>query len=258
MTREALESMDCRIHWQAVTALQATSAAIYQHVLEKDPQYLKLYREFTQEYEQLEHMREVTVENDNPKMNYFLSHHDVYRPEKSTTKTKTLGMSSDPVRDTFSFKVDVIPSVSYTKRSILSIIARLFDPLGLVGTLVSKATMLMQKLWRLSINWKDPLPNKILQKVKKPLLKKMKNRHVNVYPAWVRRAITRKDGSRTDIFYGIEVLISQPAEMTEYHWLEFICSLTSHQFYGGHSSNPASAYQLCKVSMSCSPRHPKK
>ncbi|GFS67933.1 uncharacterized protein TNCV_1361851 [Trichonephila clavipes] len=31
-------------------------------------------------------MREVTVENDNPKMNYFLPHHGVYRPEKSTTK----------------------------------------------------------------------------------------------------------------------------------------------------------------------------
>ncbi|GFU70390.1 uncharacterized protein TNCV_2916531 [Trichonephila clavipes] len=39
-----------------------------------------------QEYEQLRHMREVTVENDNPKMNYFLLHHGVYRPEKSTTK----------------------------------------------------------------------------------------------------------------------------------------------------------------------------
>ncbi|GFU58038.1 uncharacterized protein TNCV_4846811 [Trichonephila clavipes] len=62
-------------------------------------------------------------------------------------------------KDTFSFKVDVIPRDSYTKR--LSTIARLFDPLGLVGPVVSKAKMFMQKLWRLSIDWKDPLPNKV-------------------------------------------------------------------------------------------------
>ncbi|GFT02698.1 DUF1758 domain-containing protein [Trichonephila clavipes] len=48
--------------------------------LERNPQHLKLYTEFMQEYEQLGHMREVTVENDNPKMNYFLPHHGVYRP----------------------------------------------------------------------------------------------------------------------------------------------------------------------------------
>ncbi|GFU04008.1 integrase catalytic domain-containing protein [Trichonephila clavipes] len=64
-------------------------------------------------------------------------------------------------KDTFSFKVDVIPRDSYTKRSVLSTIARLFDPLGLVGPVVSKAKMFMQKLWRLSIDWKDPLPNKV-------------------------------------------------------------------------------------------------
>ncbi|GFV23186.1 integrase catalytic domain-containing protein [Trichonephila clavipes] len=58
--------------------------------LERDPQYLKLYREFMQEYEHLGHMREVTVENDNPKMKYFLPHHGVYRPEKSTTKVRVV------------------------------------------------------------------------------------------------------------------------------------------------------------------------
>ncbi|GFW54190.1 uncharacterized protein TNCV_4372641 [Trichonephila clavipes] len=75
-------------------------------------------------------------------------------------ETKILGVSRDPVKDTFSFKVDVIPRDSYTKRSILSTIARLFDPLGLVGPVVS-TKMFMQKLWRLSIDWKDPLPNKV-------------------------------------------------------------------------------------------------
>ncbi|GFV00784.1 integrase catalytic domain-containing protein [Trichonephila clavipes] len=64
--------------------------------LERDPQYLKLYREFMQEYEQLGYMREVTVENDNPKMNYFLPHHSVYRSEKSTTKVRVVFNASSP------------------------------------------------------------------------------------------------------------------------------------------------------------------
>ncbi|GFW80471.1 DUF1758 domain-containing protein [Trichonephila clavipes] len=64
--------------------------------LERDPQYLKLYREFMQEYEELGRMREVTVENDNPKMNYFLPHHGVYGPEKSTTKVRVVFNASSP------------------------------------------------------------------------------------------------------------------------------------------------------------------
>ncbi|GFU57383.1 uncharacterized protein TNCV_3635621 [Trichonephila clavipes] len=68
--------------------------------------------------------------------------YDFSRPNE----TKTLGVSWDPVKDTFSFKVDVIPRDPYTKRSVLSTIARLFDSLGLVGPVVSKAKMFMQKL----------------------------------------------------------------------------------------------------------------
>ncbi|GFU57384.1 integrase catalytic domain-containing protein [Trichonephila clavipes] len=58
--------------------------------------YLKLYREFMQEYEQLGLTREVTVESDNPKMNYFLPHHGVYRPKKSTTKGRVVFNVSSP------------------------------------------------------------------------------------------------------------------------------------------------------------------
>ncbi|GFW14767.1 uncharacterized protein TNCV_1562301 [Trichonephila clavipes] len=53
-------------------------------------------REYIQEYEQLGHMREVTVENDNPKIYYFLPHHGVYRPEKSTTKVRVVFNASSP------------------------------------------------------------------------------------------------------------------------------------------------------------------
>ncbi|GFY20927.1 integrase catalytic domain-containing protein [Trichonephila clavipes] len=52
-----------------------------------------------QEYEQLGQMQEVTAENDNPKMNYFLPHHGVCRPEKSTAKVRVVFNVFSPTDD---------------------------------------------------------------------------------------------------------------------------------------------------------------
>ncbi|GFV90388.1 uncharacterized protein TNCV_935201 [Trichonephila clavipes] len=43
----------------------------------RDPQYLKLYRDFIYEYEQLGHMKEVVIENDNSKIAYYMPHHAI-------------------------------------------------------------------------------------------------------------------------------------------------------------------------------------
>ncbi|GFX24198.1 DUF1758 domain-containing protein [Trichonephila clavipes] len=53
-------------------------------------------REFKQEYHQLGHIQAATVENDISKMKYFLPHHGVYRPEKSTTKLRVFFNASSP------------------------------------------------------------------------------------------------------------------------------------------------------------------
>lgn len=44
-----------------------------------------------------------------------------------------------------------------TKRQILSIISKIFDPLGLIGPIVTKAKLIMQETWRTKCNWNDPL-----------------------------------------------------------------------------------------------------
>ncbi|GFS69599.1 uncharacterized protein TNCV_1429221 [Trichonephila clavipes] len=44
--------------------------------------------------------------------------YDFSRPNE----TKTLGVSWDPVKDTFSFKVDMIPKDLYTKRSVYQLL----------------------------------------------------------------------------------------------------------------------------------------
>jgi hypothetical protein len=48
-----------------------------------------------------------------------------------------------------------------TKRTILSTISKLFDPLGLIGPIITKAKILLQKLWLLKIDWNQSVPENI-------------------------------------------------------------------------------------------------
>jgi len=48
-----------------------------------------------------------------------------------------------------------------TKRKILSEIAFLFNPLGLIGPVVTRAKIIMQKMWQLKIEWDQPVPNSL-------------------------------------------------------------------------------------------------
>lgn len=47
----------------------------------------------------------------------------------------------------------------FTKRSILSLVARIFDPLGLFGPVVFLAKTIMQRTWHSGLAWDDPLPD---------------------------------------------------------------------------------------------------
>ncbi|GFU44951.1 uncharacterized protein TNCV_4234761 [Trichonephila clavipes] len=59
-------------------------------------------------------------------------------------------------------KADVVNCrESYTKREVLSIIAHLFDPLGFLGPILTKAKLILQKLWVLKLEWDEPLSNPI-------------------------------------------------------------------------------------------------
>ncbi|GFT94275.1 uncharacterized protein TNCV_4775701 [Trichonephila clavipes] len=74
-------------------------------------------------------------------------------------ETKTLGVSWKSQDDCFIFKIAVESKDSYTKRCVLSTIARLFDPLGLLGPVVARTKIFMQSLWSLKIGWIDDLPS---------------------------------------------------------------------------------------------------
>lgn len=75
---------------------------------------------------------------------------------------KTLGISWEPSNDQFRFGVNITRKDGpITKRQILSTIARLYDPLGLIAPIIVRAKILMQQLWAQSLDWDDEVPVEI-------------------------------------------------------------------------------------------------
>ncbi|GFV13068.1 uncharacterized protein TNCV_1987231 [Trichonephila clavipes] len=60
--------------------------------------------------------------------------------------TKTLGMVWNSKSDILNFKVSVKEKTIYTKREVLSTIAKLYDPFGLIGLVITKSKIFLQKL----------------------------------------------------------------------------------------------------------------
>lgn len=75
-------------------------------------------------------------------------------PEDESNK-KVLGIAWSPQRDTFGFKVKPVDLEKVTKRTILSNIARIYDPLGWLAPIVIRAKVLMQSLWLSKAGWDD-------------------------------------------------------------------------------------------------------
>ncbi|GFX36288.1 integrase catalytic domain-containing protein [Trichonephila clavipes] len=84
----------------------------------------------------------------------------------SSTETKTLGLLWKPHPDSFAFKISPMTSncdnLIVTKKSVISTIARIFDPLGLIGPVITRAKILLQSLWQLKLDWNDPLPSNLV------------------------------------------------------------------------------------------------
>ncbi|XP_058827841.1 uncharacterized protein LOC131687764 [Topomyia yanbarensis] len=80
---------------------------------------------------------------------------------------KTLGLTWIPNTDVFRFQFNIPPpdeTDALSERRVLSIIATLFDPLGLIGATITTAKLFMQLLWTLRDNdgnrldWDQSLP----------------------------------------------------------------------------------------------------
>ncbi|XP_055633006.1 uncharacterized protein LOC129773424 [Toxorhynchites rutilus septentrionalis] len=82
-------------------------------------------------------------------------------------KVKALGITWEPGTDQLRFYYCITASEqAWTRRNILSSIAKLFDPLGLISPVIIVAKMLMQELALLNSGWDLPVPVDIERKWK--------------------------------------------------------------------------------------------
>lgn len=77
---------------------------------------------------------------------------------EDSTIIHVLGLRWNSVLDTFQFEIQLSTSKIITKRTILSTISRIFDPLGLISPVIITSKILLQELWSIKLGWDDPLP----------------------------------------------------------------------------------------------------
>lgn len=75
----------------------------------------------------------------------------------SKLSVKTLGLQWSPSEDFFCYNFQFSNSETFTKRNIISDIAKIFDPLGWISPCVITAKILIQSLWAERIDWDDPI-----------------------------------------------------------------------------------------------------
>ncbi|XP_054091244.1 uncharacterized protein LOC128922882 [Zeugodacus cucurbitae] len=72
--------------------------------------------------------------------------------------TKTLGIRWNSKKDIFFFLVDPMEKrPAYTKREVLSAIAKLFDPAGWLSPIIISAKIIMQQIWLDKTDWDESL-----------------------------------------------------------------------------------------------------
>jgi len=76
---------------------------------------------------------------------------------------KTLGVGWNHQTDTIHFTVKNLQvSGRFTKRTVLSKISQIYDPLGLASAVTIKARVALQDIWRSKqFDWDDPLPEEM-------------------------------------------------------------------------------------------------
>ncbi|CAA9996049.1 unnamed protein product, partial [Nesidiocoris tenuis] len=82
---------------------------------------------------------------------------------ESNPSLHILGVVWHPTADHFSYRIAVGP-VANTKRSILSQVASIYDPIGWVSPVVFWAKAFLQELWIQGLDWDTPLPPPLLSR----------------------------------------------------------------------------------------------
>lgn len=76
------------------------------------------------------------------------------------SETKVLGMQWDPQRDVLNYRLTT-PDKNCTKRKILSLTAKCYDPIGLIAPFILHLKLMIRELWQLKLGWDDSPPDTI-------------------------------------------------------------------------------------------------
>lgn len=102
-------------------------------------------------------LKHLSPEDRETQLNYSLQNDD--------HTVKALGIYWNSQTDTFQYTVNVnLKPDHVTKRTILSEVSKLFDPLGLVSPVILKAKTIVQELWKLKLTWDESIPISIHNK----------------------------------------------------------------------------------------------
>ena len=81
---------------------------------------------------------------------------------KTENTSKTLGLCWKPDQDILKFNIETPPQTSkVTKRTLLSEISKIYDPLGWLAPVTSKIKILFQKVWKSKTQWDQQVSDDI-------------------------------------------------------------------------------------------------
>lgn len=103
------------------------------------------------------HLRKWKSNAHHLKLNSISLNNETIKIDKSDTKT--LGICYNPSSDTLYFTFENIYNPpKATKRTILSSVAQIFDPLGLLSPITVIPKIVLQSLWKLNLEWDETIP----------------------------------------------------------------------------------------------------
>ena len=80
------------------------------------------------------------------------------------SSSKVLGIEWDVSNDSFHITVNITPKKAIARKDMLSIIASMYDPLGLVSPCIVEGKKLLQEATRMKLSWVDDVPQELSEK----------------------------------------------------------------------------------------------
>ncbi|XP_071570688.1 uncharacterized protein [Temnothorax nylanderi] len=95
-----------------------------------------------------------------------------------------LGLSWNAVSDSFEFNFELPTLKTVTKRTVLSTIAKFFDPIGFLSPITVVGKIFVQDLWSAKLDWDEPLPDRLFKKWT-DFVDSLRNMPKFEFPRWI-------------------------------------------------------------------------